>query len=99
MTMPIPDGSAITTPREMLTEIQQLHGEFRELRGALTPTLDELRHNQIGDRKDIDDLFARTSKQDRRLTKIETRLVAAWTVLVLLIAVAGAVGGFLGHGA
>jgi hypothetical protein len=43
--MPIPDGSAITTPNQMLDKIDTLTGEVRAMRSEINPALSDVRHD------------------------------------------------------
>lgn len=43
--MPIPDGSAITTPNQMLSKIDTLIGEVGAMRSEINPALSEVRHD------------------------------------------------------
>lgn len=43
MTTPIPDGSAITTPNEMLTELRAVHSTVDRLAATLDPAMSDLR--------------------------------------------------------
>ena len=95
MTMPIPDGSAVTTPGQMLGKIDatirgldSLTGEVRAMRGEINPAFADLR-------SDVADHETTLRAVVRDVTVVKTQLRAAWAFLGVLFIALGVVAGFL----
>jgi phage shock protein A len=97
----IPEGSVIITPGQMYSEMQQMRSAVEKLANTVDPALANVR-------RDLADLVAREATDVRdlttlvqtalsRVTVLETKLLAAWAVIVLLVAAIGSVAAWLGH--
>src|SRR5690348_15447382 len=104
MTMPIPDGSVVITPRQMYDQIGELaqavrgvSEDVRAVKSAVDPAIAEVR-------SDIVEVKSRTAaaegEQTRlatRVTILETKIRVAWALFGAVLIALGVVAGFLSH--
>lgn len=96
MTMPIPDGAVIITPRQMYDELQATRQAVERLTNTVDPAITDLRGEVVQARADVATLFSSRNSTDTRVTIVETKLkVIAWLLGVIVLPGIGAVSAIL----
>lgn len=91
MTMPIPDGSVVITPRQMYDELQMTRKAVERLTNTVDPALTDLRADVGRVETRIDSVEDRQDKHGNRLSVLETKLRVLAGVLGTAIAAAAVV--------